>query len=340
MSTQGGRVTNTLRLSIAAMGLVLSLSTHVRAYAQDMKGMKMPPAQPAQAQSEQAAAQPSIELQELDVGDMVGTRPKPGGLAASPHGVPLMRDMDMSSMDGGRAPPDARSPDYSEGYRYGSLQGMRMADNDAFGALKLDELEYMDSRQGADGTFIEGEGWYGKDVNKLWLKAEGEGESGALQQLRTEALWNRAATPFWSTQLGVRYDSGEGPDRTWAALGVEGLAPYRFEADASVYFGQNSRSAARFELAYEALLTTQRLILQPRLEVNLYGKDDPQRGIGSGLSDAQFGLRLRYEVKREIAPYIGLVYRRRYGDTARFARAEGEQPNELQVVAGLRISFF
>ncbi|HEX5476918.1 MAG TPA: copper resistance protein B [Burkholderiales bacterium] len=342
---------NSICLLAAAVCFGPALSAHAQAQTEDMKSMKMPATQSAQPQGDmkgmhmpsQAKGEPSpappTELQHLHAGYMIGTRPAPGGLAESSHGLPSMQGMDMSGMEGGSAPPDARSPDYSEGYRYGPLHGMRMADNDAFGALKLDELEYVNAKRGSNGAFIEGEGWYGKDLNKLWVKAEGESEDGAVQDLRTEALWNRALTPFWSTQLGVRHDSGRGPDRNWAAFGVEGLAPYRFETEATLYVGQDSRSAARLDFEYEALFT-QRLILQPKLEVNLYGKDDPRRGIGSGLSDAEFGLRLRYEVKREIAPYIGLIYRQRYGGTADLARLDGMPVHDRRVVAGLRIWFF
>jgi copper resistance protein B len=233
----------------------------------------------------------------------------------------------------------ARSPDYSEGYRHASMPGMKMADDEAFGALKLDELEYVHGKHGGRGVALEGEGWYGKDLDKLWVKAEGDSEDGALQNLRFEALWNHALTPFWSTQLGLRHDAGQGPDRNWAAFGIEGLAPFRFETEAAFYVGPNGRSAARLDLEYEALLT-QRLVLQPKLEANLYGKDDPRRGIGSGLSDVELGLRLRYEIKREIAPYFGFNYRRLHGRTADFARMEGGEAHDVQVVAGLRIWFF
>ena len=136
----------------------------------------------------------------------------------------------------------------------------------------------------------------------------------------------------------MRQDSGEGPDRTWAAFGVQGLAPYWFDTEATFYVGQRGRTAARVQFEYEELLT-QRLVLQPKFEVNLYGKDDPQRGIGSGLSDAELGVRLRYEVRREFAPYIGVVWRQRFGRTADFARAQGEPADDLQFVVGVRLWF-
>ncbi|MGH9810814.1 MAG: copper resistance protein B, partial [Terriglobia bacterium] len=152
------------------------------------------------------------------------------------------------------------------------------------------------------------------------------------------AFWNRNTATFWSTQLGVRHDFGEGPTRNWAAFGVQGMAPYWFDTEAELYVGQNGRTAGRVQFEYEEMLT-QRLVLQPKFEVNLYGRDDPQRGIGSGLSDTELGVRLRYEIRREFAPYIGLVYRQRYGRTADFARAQGNRSGELSVVAGLHVWF-
>ncbi len=144
--------------------------------------------------------------------------------------------------------------------------------------------------------------------------------------------------PYWDTQLGVRYDSGVGPDRGWLAFGIQGLAPYWFEVDATAYVGGNGRSALRLGAEYELLLT-QRLILQPRVEFNLYGKRDQARDIGRGLSDGIAGLRLRYEITRQIAPYVGVEWAAKFGQTAGFARAEGEKTTETRWVAGLRVWF-
>ena len=278
-----------------------------------------------------------VEVQHLHFGNMIGTRPKPGGLANGMPETPSMQGMDMSSMQGGSAPADARSADYSDGYRYGPMRGMDMPDNALLGMVLLDQLEYAHSAHG-NAEFIDGQAWYGRNFDKLWVKAEGEVDRGRLSDLRTEALWDHAIATYWSTQLGVRHDFGEGPDRTWAALGVQGLAPYWFDTEATLYVGEGGRTAARFQFEYEALLT-QRLILQPKVEVNLYGRDDPRHAIGAGVSDAEFGLRLRYEIKRRIAPYIGVVYRQRYGRTADFARLRGEHADELQFVAGLHAWF-
>lgn len=281
-----------------------------------------------------------LELQHLDFGNMIGTRPKPGGLAESSHGMQMngMANMDMSTMQGGNAPLDARSPDYSDGYRYTDLPGMEMSDRSKQGMLLIDQLEYTHDIHGSNAAFLDGEFWYGEDFNKLWLKFEGEQARGKLEDLRTEALWYHATSAYGGTQLGFREDLGEGPNRTWAAFGVQGLAPYWFETEAAFYVGQSGRTAARFQFEYEELLT-QRLVLQPKFEVNLYGKDDPQRDIGSGLSDAELGVRLRYEFHREFAPYVGVVWRQRFGRTADFYRAQGEPAGDLQFVAGIHFWF-
>ena len=150
-----------------------------------------------------------------------------------------------------------------------------------------------------------------------------------------EFLWDHAAAAFWDTTLGVRQDFGQGAHRTWAAFGVQGLAPYWFEVAATAYVGDAGRTALRIEADYELSLT-QRLILQPRFELNAYGKDDPAARIGSGISDAEFGLRLRYEIRREFAPYVGVERVQRLGRTADFANAEGIPDGETRWVVGLR----
>ncbi|HJR13338.1 MAG TPA: copper resistance protein B [Rhodanobacteraceae bacterium] len=262
--------------------------------------------------------------------------PASAASVATPRAMP---DMEMSSVHhASTAPEGARSPDYSDGYRYGSMQGMDMRDDSAVGALLLSRMEYVRSRGGGNAVAIDGEAWYGRNFDKLWLKFEGERAEGRLQDLRTEALWSHAVTAFWDRQLGVRHDFGAGPERTWAAFGVEGLAPYWFETEATFYVGQGGRTAARAAFEYEARFT-QRLILQPSLEANFYGRDDPQRDIGSGLSDIEAGLRLRYELRREFAPYAGIVWQQRFGRTRDYLRAQGESADDLQFVAGVRMWF-
>lgn len=230
-----------------------------------------------------------------------------------------------------------RSPDYSDGVGHGSMPGMDMADDTALGMLRFDQLETFHGRD-EHGQRWDVQGWYGTDTDKLWLRSEGERSRDGLEGGDAELLWSHAATAFWNTQLGVRHDLGEGPERTWAAFGMEGLAPYFLDVAATFYAGPSGRTAARLRVEYE-LLFTQRLVLQPAFEANLYGKDDPQRGIGAGLSDASFGLRLRYEIRRRFAPYLGVVWQHRFGNTADMARAHGCVVSDRQWVAGLRLWF-
>lgn len=247
--------------------------------------------------------------------------------------------LNHGSMRGGSPPPDGRSPDYSDGIAYGPTHGMGKAmEGDArFGMLLVDQLEAFHGRDGS-GQQWDIEGWYGNDYDKLWLRTEGERHSGRLEDASGEVLWSHAVAAFWNTQLGVRTDAGEGPDRSWAAFGLQGLAPYWFELEATGYMGSAGRTAARFRAEYE-LRFTQRLVLQPQLEANAYGKADPARGLGRGLSDMSLGLRLRYEFHRQFAPYVGVVWTRRFRGTADLARQHGQDRLDRQWVAGVRIWF-
>jgi copper resistance protein B len=239
------------------------------------------------------------------------------------------------SMQGGTAPIDARDPHaYSDGYDFGPIPPPQMADEGYMGGLLVDRLEGAHSRDNSFNAY-DLQGWLGKDYNKLVLKAEGEGEGGKLQEARTELLWGHAQTTYWDTQLGLRYDSGIAPDRQWLALGVQGLAPYWFEVDAAAYIGEQGRTALRLGAEYELLLT-QKLILQPRIEADFYGQQDAARELGSGLSSLITGVRLRYEIRREFAPYVGMEWGGKFGGTADYARAAGMRTKETRVVAGVR----
>ncbi len=214
---------------------------------------------------------------------------------------------------------------------------MAMDDTDPYGKVLLDQLDWRNTKGGNAFTW-DAQGFYGTDYNKLWFRTEGERADGRTEEARAEVLWDRIFSRWWSTQAGVRHDFGPGPSRDWLAVGVQGLAPYFFDIEATAYFGDAGRTAARFKAEYE-LLFTQRLILQPEIELNLYGKDDPEKGVMSGFSDAQVGLRLRYEIRREIAPYIGVAWVRRFGKTADLVRASGEDASDLQALAGVRFWF-
>ena len=213
---------------------------------------------------------------------------------------------------------------------------MEMDDNASIFKFKLDTFERAKSDD-AYSTAWNAQAWYGGDFDKLLLRSEGEREHGATDA-RVEAFWNHAFASFWDWQLGVRRDFGSGPGRNWAAFGVQGLAPYWFEIEAVAYLGENGRTALGLRAEYELLLT-QRLILQPEAELNFYGKNDRARDVAAGLSDAEFGLRLRYEIRREFAPYLGVVWKRRHDAGEAVPPFVDRAVTERQIVAGLRLWF-
>ena len=211
---------------------------------------------------------------------------------------------------------------------------MQMDDTARTGRVLLDQLEWRNASAGA-GAVWEGEAWYGGDYDKLWFRTEGERVRGTADA-RLELLWDRIVARWWNLQLGARESLGNGPPRTWVAGGVQGLAPQWFDIEVTLYAGEAGRTAARLRGEYELRLT-QRLIVQPEAEINLYGKPDPARQLGSGLTDLDLGLRVRYEIRRELAPYVGLAWRRLFGGTADRARAAAVSPSDLEVLAGVRL---
>lgn len=212
-----------------------------------------------------------------------------------------------------------------------------MEDDPLIGKVMIGQFETRQTG-GSDPAVLEAQGWIGKDLNKLWFKTDVERVGGVTEEAEIQALYSRAIAPYWDIQAGWRHDSQPGPTRDWAVIGVQGLAPYFFEVDFAAFIGESGQTAARLEAEYE-ILFTQRLILTPEIEVNVYGKDDAATGVGSGLADLEVGLRLRYEIRREFAPYIGVNWTRKYGDTADFARLEGEDINDTQFVVGIRAWF-
>lgn len=203
--------------------------------------------------------------------------------------------------------------------------------------VMIDQLEVRES-DGDNPVVWEVDAWVGKDLNKLWFKSEGEYVGGETEEAELQLLYSRAFAPFWDFQAGWRHDLKPEPERDWFAICVTGLAPYLFEIDASLFFGESDQVGARFQAEYEYMLT-QKWVLSPEVEVNFHSKDDEPTGIGSGLSDTELGLRLSYEFRREFAPYIGVNWWRKYGNTADFAEAEGGDSEDTQVVAGFRIWF-
>ncbi len=180
--------------------------------------------------------------------------------------------------------------------------------------------------------------WIGKNINKLWLKTEGERAHGETEELEFQALYSKAISPFWDFQAGFRHDAQPTPNQNWGVIGFQGLARYYFEIDTALFIGESGDTAFRFNAEYE-LLFTQRLIMTPEIEMNFYGQDIPEIGAGSGLSDLNLGVRLRYEIKREFAPYIGINWLRQYGNTSNFANSMGKLKNGTSFVAGIRLWF-
>lgn len=208
----------------------------------------------------------------------------------------------------------------------------------SFSQLMIDRLEYR-AQKGSDGYHWEGEGWIGGDINRLAIKSEGEGiVDGPLESAEVQALYSRALDPWWNLVAGVRQDFRPEPGRTYATIGVEGLAPYWFELEAQAFLSDKGDAHLRLEASYDQRIT-QRLILQPAVEANIAAQDVPELGIGSGLSDIELGLRLRYEFVREFAPYVGVNWERKLGDSARYARAAGEEASATSLVAGVRFWF-
>jgi copper resistance protein B len=207
-----------------------------------------------------------------------------------------------------------------------------------FYQVMLNLAEYRILR-GRDSYHWDAEAWYGGDINRLWLKSEGEGEfGGSLARAEVQALLSHAVGPYFNLQGGLRYDVRPGPSRAYAAIGFEGLAPGFFEVEGFLFFSDKGDLLARAEAYYDQRIT-QRLILQPRVELNFAAQDVPANRIGAGLSDAELGLRLRYDIRREFAPYLGIAYERAFGDTARYRRLAGEDRGGWTFVLGARTWF-
>jgi copper resistance protein B len=232
-------------------------------------------------------------------------------------------------------PPDPPSRPMRDMSEKEMIELMDMDDEAAILMLEADAFEWR--RGDRDDAFSwDMQAHYGSDYNELLLKTEGEVVHGDTDA-RTELHWDRVVARWWSVQIGVRHDIAEGPSRTWAAFGVQGLAPYWFEIEATGYVGEEGRTALRVAVDYDLLLT-QRWILAPALELNAYGQGDAKNGLGTGLANTELALRLRYEIKRELAPYIGIVWTRLYGDTADLANAGSTDAddNEVEWSIGVR----
>jgi len=220
-----------------------------------------------------------------------------------------------------------------------------VSDSERFGFLLVDNLEWRGG-DGPNGLAWDVQGWYGGDRSRIWLRSEGQRNERLRSGSEAEAelLYGRLVSPFFDLVGGIRYERkwerDASPDRTSLAIGVLGLAPYRFEVAPTLYLSQDGDASAKFSGSTDLLLT-QRLILQPRLDANAAFSEVERSGfrVAKGLNDAELGVRLRYEIRRELAPYVGVSWKRSYGDTADLLRRAGEDTRETRVFLGMRIWF-
>lgn len=345
-------------------GMNMGSSGDQAAPAQPMQGHDMS-AMPGMNQGQQPAADPhaghdmSVMPGMSQGGAQAGQSMQGHDMSAMPGmGQGQMQGMDHSGMAGMKmgpsgtvkpvtgsttAPPPpsdhAADPIWGAAVMQGARTDLRAETGGQTFYMVLFNLAEYQARQGRDGYRWDGEAWYGGDINRLTLKTEGEGAlREGVESAEVQALYSRSIGPYWFLQGGLRYDFKPNPSRTYATIGIEGLAPNNFDVEGSAFLSDKGDVLARIEGYYDQRLT-QRLILQPRAEFNLSAQDVPRDGYGSGLVDAELGLRLRYEIKREFAPYVGVSWERQFGDTRRFSRARGQDTGGFSFVAGIRTWF-
>ncbi|MDQ3079366.1 MAG: copper resistance protein B [Pseudomonadota bacterium] len=281
--------------------------------------------------------------------DMTAT-PAPSTPATDPHAGHDMANMPSAAAAGTDLPAGNASPPpvptdsaadtvYGhENMHMGRHHLVTMHGGQKYSRVMLNIAEYQ-VRRGRDGYEWDGEASYGGDINRVSLKSEGEGEiGGRIEKAEVQALYSRAIGPYFNLQGGVRYDIRPNPSRVYAAIGVEGLAPSFFDVEGTLFLSNKGELLARAEGYYDQRIT-QRLILQPRAEINFAAQNTRETLTGAGLSDAELGLRLRYDIKREFAPYVGVQYRRAFGKTRDYLRDAGEDAGGFSLLAGIRMWF-
>ncbi len=210
-----------------------------------------------------------------------------------------------------------------------------MEDDPLLVKLMIDQFEQR-SGDDEDPVVLEADAWLGKDLHKLWIKTDVERVDGETEQAEVQLRYSRAVAPYWDFQIGARSDLEPSDEkRNWLALGFRGLAPYFFDIDAALYIGEEGRTQLSFDTEYEVMFT-QKLVLSPELQVVVNGKKDDALGQGAGLSSVEAGLRLRYEIVREFAPYVGINWEGVFGDTADYVEAAGGETSDTQFVVGIR----
>ncbi len=346
-----------LPLGLLATALSLALAGHARAQQHDHATHAAP------ASAQQKPATPPVEPAEIDHSQMDHSRmdhskmdPSKVDHSQMDHSNPDASSMDHSRMDhskmdhstmdhgpSGQAPTEPREPipmvtEADRAAAFPPLKPHAMEHASTFHSLvMINRLEGWDADHGT-GQAWEGSAWFGSDLNRLWLRSEGEREGSRTESSELEVLYGRSISPWWDVVAGVKQDFRPADSRTWAAFGVQGLAPYKFEMSATAYLGESGQVMATVEAEYELLLTN-RLILQPLVEASFSSKDVPEYGEGTGLNKVEAGLRLRYEITRRFAPYVGVVHERLFGDTADYRRGEGGDVTDTRFIAGVRFWF-
>jgi copper resistance protein B len=212
-------------------------------------------------------------------------------------------------------------------------------DNEIFYTFQGDRLEYQ-TKEGNDVLLWDVQAWAGTDYDKLYLKSEGTrlNDEDDFEELEVELLYSRNIATFWDLQAGIRHDFEPHPTRTFAALGFQGMAPYWFEVDTTAYVSEDGDVSAALEIEYDILLS-QRLIFQPRFETSIAVQEVEEYTVGQGINSIELGARLRYEIRREFAPYIGISWHRKIAETQNLAEKEGEDTNVTSFVIGTKMWF-
>jgi copper resistance protein B len=272
-----------------------------------------------------------------------GGKPAPNADPHAGHGMPAAAQDHADHGDHSSAATAPREPiptptpeDFAAAFPVMKPHAMEHAP--AFNNLVVfDHLEAWDNAHGS-GQAWGIDAWFGNDIDRVWLRSEGERSDSHLGSWSVDALYGHSISPWWDVVAGVRHDGGDNPGLTRAAFGFQGMAPYKFEMSATAYIGGPRKAELALEVEYDVLLTN-RLILQPVIEASISADDDPRRGVGSGLGHVEAGVRVRYEITRQFAPYVGFTHERLFGRTADLHRAAGEGVSDSRWVAGVRFWF-
>lgn len=312
-------------------GMAMPADPHASADTGSMPGMTMP--------ATGAGAMPGMAMPAAP--DAMANMPGMKGMAMSASGQDTP-DADEPEIP--RSPPPKPALDHAADRFYdpaamaAARDQLRKEHGGATVSMVMANLAEYQSAQGGGGYRWDGEGWIGGDINRFVLKSEGDGgRRDGLGAAEAQGLLSHAIGPYFDLQVGVRQDFAPRA-RTYATLGFQGLAPYWFDVSGALFLSTKGELLGRLESTYDLRLT-QRLILQPRAELNFAAQNTAQTQTGSGLSNAELGLRLRYEVKREFAPYVGVSWDRKVGRTADYARARGEDVGGARLVVGIRSWF-